>query len=404
MLVASKDIAYWVGRGDAEIGTGSPYQRLLLISLLCLALVMLYKRRFDLYKALKDNIWIVVLIFYMFASIFWTDMPYISLKRWVKELVAVVMAFLILSEANPCNVVESILRRTIYVLIPFSLLLVMFFPEHGTETFGSLDAWVGVTTQKNAFGRLCSISVFFLIWSFVSNRLGHSVPSHRYQTHVDILILGTALYLLKGPGMGKTISITSVATLVIGLTTLFALLWMKKLKRYPGIKTLRTIAVAGIVLGTAMVFIGGLAIGGDIVSSLGREETLTGRTAIWAELLPFAMKEPIIGHGIDGFFTDTMKKSLGNLPHSHNGYLEIILDYGFVGFFLFSMFLLSSFKKAYKKMFYDYAWGSLLLCFLYMTIIYNIAEPSMDSFTSHQLAVVLFLSVSSSVTFKEERL
>ena len=64
---------------------------------------------------------------------------------------------------------------------------------------------------------------------------------------------------------------------------------------------------------------------GKLASSLGREETLTGRTGIWAGFIPFAMKEPIIGHGLGGFFTEKMQKSLGNLPHGHNGYLDILL-------------------------------------------------------------------------------
>ena len=64
----------------------------------------------------------------------------------------------------------------------------------------------------------------------------------------------------------------------------------------------------------------------------GREATLTGRTEIWAKFLPFALKEPLIGHGVGGFWTDAMQKSLEyHLTQAHNGYLDIFLDYGFVG-------------------------------------------------------------------------
>jgi O-antigen ligase len=394
--ITSKDLAYWIGRGDAEIGSGSPYERYLLVLLLCLGLIMLYKRRFDLYKAIKDNIWFIVLFVYMFLSIFWTEIPLItSFKRWVRELIAVIMVFVVLSEAEPRNAVESILRRSIYVLIPLSLLLVMFFPEYGTETFGSFEAWIGVTTHKNGLGRLTYIAIFFLIWALFNRRLVHNVLSTRYLSYIDVLMLGMALYLLKGPGVGKTISISSVITLAVGLGILFSLLLARRFRKYLGLNTLRATTVGIIVIGTASAFIGGLVVGGEIASSLGREETLTGRTQIWAELIPFAMREPIIGHGIDGFFTDEMKKSLGNLPHAHNGYLNIILDYGFVGLFLVSMFLLSLCGKAYKTLYYNYGWGSLLLCFLFMSAIYNVAEPSFDSFKSQQMAIILFLSVSS---------
>lgn len=399
--ISSSDLAFWLGRGDAEIGTGSPWERRLLIFLLVLGLITLYKRRFNWYKATKDNIWLVVLLFYMFVSIFWSDLPpNTSLKRWVKELIAVIMTLVVLSEEDPRAAVESVLRRSIYILIPLSLLLVMFFPEYGTEPFGNLEAWVGVTTHKNGLGRLCSIAVFFLVWTSVGRQQVSDVMSNRYQKYVDILVLGMAVYLLKGPGIGKTVSITAVTTLVVGLASLFGLLLARRFKRYLGLNTLRAVIVGIIIIGTASVFVGGLIFGGEIASSLGREETLTGRTQIWAELIPFAMKEPIIGYGIDGFFTKEMQKSLGYLPHAHNGYLNIMLDYGFVGLLLVSMFLLSLCGKAHKTLYYDYGWGSLMLCFLFMTAMYNVAEPSFGSFKSHQMAIILFLSVSSMATPK----
>lgn len=397
MKIASSDLAYWFGRADAEPGAGSPYERYLLIFLLCLGLIVLYRRRFDWYRAIKDNAWITLLIVYMFLSMFWSDEPLTSsFKRWVRELIAFIMVLAVLSETNPRNAVKSVLRRSVFVLIPLSLLLVIFFPEYGTETFGSFEAWVGVTTHKNGLGRLCFIAIFFLIWVSVNGRpVNDAQSSSRYQICANILVIIMALYLLKGPGIGKTISITSVITLAVGLVSFFGFLLAWRFKRYLSLNTLRFVTAGIIVIGTASVFIGGLVVGGEIASSFGREETLTGRTQIWADLIPYVMREPIIGYGIDGFFTDTMKKSLGNLPHAHNGFLNIILDYGFVGLFLFSTFLLSLCGKAYKIFYYDYGWGSFLQCFLFMTVIYNVAEISLDSFTSHQMAVLIFLSASS---------
>ena len=398
MKVGTSDLATWLGRGDAEVGTGSPFERYFLISLLCIGIIILYKRRFDWYKAVKENVWMTVLILYMLLSLFWTDAPLMSLKRCVRELIAVIMVFMVLSEDNPRNAVESVLRRSIYVLIPLSLLLVLFFPEHGIKTFGDMEAWVGVTNHKNGLGRLCYIAAFFLIWALIARKPKLDVPRPRYNTYSDMLVLGMALYLLKGPGIGKLMSIASVITLLVGLTSLFGLFLMRKLNRNFGANVFRIVIAGIIVAGTASVFVGGLVVGGEITSSFGREETLTGRTAIWSSLLPYVEKEPIIGYGMDGFFTETMQRSLGNLPHAHNGYLGIILDYGFVGLVFVSMFLLSSCTKAYKSMGYDYSWGNLWMSFLIMSLIHNVTEPSIDTFTTQQMAIILFLYVSSSVS------
>ena len=109
--------------------------------------------------------------------------------------------------------------------------------------------------------------------------------------------------------------------------------------------------------------------------TIGREETLTGRSGIWAKFLPYAMEEPLIGHGVGGFWTDKLVKSY-KLNEAHNGYLDILLDYGFVGLVFFSLFLLSSCQKAHKELLHDYHWGNFWICFLVMGVIYNVAEAT----------------------------
>lgn len=397
-MMSSRDLGYWLGQGESDPATGSPLGRGILLPLLCLALVTLLKRRFDWYSAIKVNIWSIVLLSYMFLSIFWSEgAPLTYFKRWFKEVTAMVMAFLILSEVEPRKALQSILTRSVYVLIPLSLILVLCFPEHGIESFGEGEMWVGVTGHKNALGRLCYISVFFLSWSLLTRRQEQCVPATRYKAYMDVVIVGMALFLMKGPGLMKSMSVASFAVLMVGLTMLCGLLFVKRFQHYLGLNVLRAAIVGIIVLGTAAVFIGGLVFGGEIVSTFGREETLTGRTAIWAQVLPFAMKEPIIGYGIGTFWaTDAAKAAFYNLPHAHNGYLETILTYGFIGLFLVSMFLLSSCRKAHASMQFDYAWGSLWIGFLFMIVTHSIAEASTVSFTTLQMAIILCLTVSSS--------
>jgi O-antigen ligase len=400
MKISTVDLAFWIGRGDAEIGSGSRYERYLLIFLLCLGLMILYRRRFDWYKALKDNIWLIVLICYMFVSIFWSETPYTSFKRWTRELIAVIMAFLILTEADPRQAVQGVLKRSIYVLIPFSLLLVFFFPDIGTKEYagGAMVSWNGITGGKNLLGRLCLISILFLIWSLVKNwqkRDTHDARHH--QMWIDVVILSVAVFLMKGPGIGKMLSITSVMILFLGLATLFGLQLMKRFKRGIGLSTLKTFIVACIVLGTVSVFAGGLVVGESVTTAIGREETLTGRSEIWAMFVPHVMEEPLLGYGVGGFWTDKRVKTY-RLNQAHSGYLDILLDYGFIGLIFFSLFLLSSSQKAHKELSHNYNWGSLLICFLIMSTIYNVAEATLDSLTSDLTATILFLYVITSGT------
>ena len=76
------------------------------------------------------------------------------------------------------------------------------------------------------------------------------------------------------------------------------------------------------VYGTVTPFIGKLSLV-DISSTFGRDETLTGRSEIWATLVPFAMKRPILGHGFGGFWTDARREIIA-ASHGHNGYLDAV--------------------------------------------------------------------------------
>jgi exopolysaccharide production protein ExoQ len=390
LCIASKPWATWLEWGY-DTG-GSEVDQVFLIGLLCLGLIRLVGKNFDWSRVVRENPWLILLIGYMLVSIIWSDIPYISFKRWIREIVAVVMAFLMLSEQDPRKAMQSIFRRTAYVLIPYSVLLIKYFPAYGRRyaAYSGAPEWTGVTLQKNGLGRLCLISAFFLIWTLIRRRQGRDVPVLKYQTYADVFVIILALWLLKGPPGGYSAS--AVAALAIGLAMFFSLLWMKKRRTYWGANTLIVIMALVIIFGTATVMTGGATLGTNVTSTLGRDQTLTGRTDIWAELLPEAMRTAVLGHGFGGFWTVTTQWKY-NINEAHNGYLEIILDLGFVGILLFSMFLLSCCWKARKELVLDFDWGALWICFLLMAAIHNSAESSLNSFTSHLTAILLFLAV-----------
>jgi len=389
--MATKPLGYWFGvKADAE---GSPLDRAVLSGLLCLGLFMLGRRKLGWSRAIREHPWLMLLIGYMLASILWSDIPYISFKRWIRELLAVVMAFLILTERDPRQAVQSILRRTVYILIPFSALLIQYFPNYGRQYHrwsGEL-MWIGVTLQKNGLGRLCIISAFFLIWTLVRRSQGRDIPGGKFHTHADVFILIITLWLLKGPpGFYPA---TATVALAVGLAMLFSLLWMKRHKIYLGTNTLMAIVVFVIGFGVVTPFVGGVRVAG-VSSSLGRDETLTGRTDIWAALVPNVERQPILGCGFGGFWTPK-NRDLYDIGEAHNGYLEVLLELGFGGILLFAMFLLSFCRGAQRELIYDFDWASLCICYLLMSLFHNVAESSINSFTSHLTAVNLFLAVSS---------
>ena len=397
LYVASKPLGVWfaptvqVQGGEAD--SGSPLDRAFLTALLGLSLFVLARRRFDWFGALREHRWLILLLGFMFVSILWSDIPYISFKRWVRQFQAVIMGFMVLSEASPQQAVQNILRRTTYILVPFSLLLIKYFPVYGVQydRWSGYLMWVGVTTQKNGLGRLCMVSAFFLIWTFVTRWLRRETSVSKVQTCAEVFLLAQTLVLLKGPS-GVAASATSMAALIAGSVTLGGLVWMKRKGGVLNCNIL--IASIAFIIGVGILtpLMGGATVGA-FTGTLGRDTTLTGRTDIWAALLPVAMQHPVLGAGFGGFWTDeTIRLHIVN--EAHNGYLEVLLETGAIGLLLQSLFLLSCCRKAQRAMTFDFDSGSLCLCFVLMAVLHNVSESSMNVFASQLTATVIFLVLS----------
>lgn len=394
LLIASKPLAIWFSYSASEGEYGSPLDRNFIIILIIAGILILFKRRLTFSKAIKDNIWIILLTVYMLLSTLWSELGfYTSFTRWVREMPALIMAFLLLTENNPREAMLSVLRRSIYILIPFSVLLIKYYPFYGV-TYGRWSGevmWVGVTLQKNSIGRLCLIAVFFLIWSMIRRLQENSIPVVKYQTLAEIFLVITSIYILKGPSI-EAMSATAAVSLAAGFAVFIGLLLMKKFKINPNANAIIIIMAICIILGIATVFTSGSTIA-SFTDTVGRDTTLTGRTDVWKSLLPVAMQHPFLGHGFGGFWTPATR-DLFMISEAHNGYLDVILNTGFVGLFFVTMFLLSSCRRAQQILKDDFYLASLWLCFLFMAVVHNISESSINAFATHLTAILIFLAVA----------
>jgi exopolysaccharide production protein ExoQ len=392
LSAASKPLAAWFRASGADPDSGSPIDRAFLIVLIFIALLVLLKRRFDWSSAIKDNSWLMILIIFMLISVLWSGIPGISFKRWAREFLAVLMAFIVLSESRPRHAMESILRRTAYILIPLSPLLIKYFPQYGVQynRWSGARMWVGVAMQKNGLGRLCMVAAFFLIWSLIRRWQGNNPGVWKYQTHIEIIVLAITLWLITG---GAKTSATSLIALAMGLISYITFYFMKKAGKTIGAGLLMLVVAFMIIYGTTSVFTGQMKFG-FIANVAGRDETLTGRTEIWARLLPVAMQKPIFGGGFGGFWTPATRETF-RISGSHNGYLDVLIGLGFVGLVLTSIFLLSSCRRAHQVIDVDFDWGALWIGFIIMAVAHNVAESSISSFANQLSAILLFFSITA---------
>jgi len=84
---------------------------------------------------------------------------------------------------------------------------------------------------------------------------------------------------------------------------------------------------------------------------IGRDATLTGRTVLWAAVAERIGERPWLGYGYDAFWVKSvaaggpaveLAQQIGWLArHAHNGFLDVALDLGAIGFALFALPLLA---------------------------------------------------------------
>jgi O-antigen ligase len=327
----------------------------------------------------------------MLISIFWSEFPFVSLKRWIKTAGTVVMALVLLSESDPYEAIQQVLRRMAYVLIPLSLLLVKYYPHLGV-VFGRWSGgrmWIGVSMTKNTLGLVCAISAFFLVWSWVRRREGKIPVEVKYLGLADLMVFGMSLWLLKGPG--TAFSATSTGVLIVGLAIFFALRKVKnpeqKLGSIVSLAILGTVLVYGCI---ALIF--GTTPMSIAANFFGRDDTLTGRTdLIWSVLVPLAWMHPIIGIGYGSFWIKPVFEFVIN--QAHNGYLDILIELGLIGIVLFGFVVISFFFKAKRESQFEPDWAYFRIAILLMSLFHNITETSYLRSTAPLWNLFIFLMV-----------
>ena len=390
LAIASKPLGIWFGTvAQAEAGSG--LDRLLLTGLSVAGIAVLVRRRFDWAGTLRRHGWLVALLVYMFLSTLWSDITVIAIRRWAREAIVVIMALVVLSEANPRQALESVLRRSAYVLIPFSLLLVKYYPALGVDyaRWSGSQMWIGVTLQKNTLGRLCLVSGFFLLWALYRRWREVQPTGDRHRWWPDLSVLGIALFLLRGSE--NAYSATSMGTLALGVFAFAVLAWFRKVRVPVPLLGLLVLVVVLIGFGVAAPFLGGSNLA-SVSSAFGRDETLTGRTETWSDLVLTVKRQPLLGAGFGSFWT-TARREYYEMSHGHNGYLDILLELGAVGLALFGAWLLSCARRLHSSLPANYDWSSLAICFLLMAVVYNATESALSSLAEQMTAVLALASL-----------
>lgn len=366
---------------------GSPIDRFASTSLLIIGLWIAASRHKRVGVFLRNNAPILAFVAYCGISVLWSDYSFVAFKRWVKSLSDIVIVLVVLTDHEPFVAMRRLLSRVVFILVPLSVLFVKYYPDLGREynKWTYVPAYSGVTETKNELGMLCLIFGLGSIWRILAARKVTENSQRRRQMLAHGVIVLMVLWLFYLANSMTSIMCFSLATVVIIAAQ------MTRMGRKPAV--MRFLVAVFVLASAAALFSGG---GGAVLSTMGRDPTLTGRTNIWQSVLSVS-GNPFTGTGFESFWLgdrlqQIWKMTMPGLQEAHNGYLEVYLNLGFMGLALLLIVIATGYRNSMTQFRYDASTGSLSLAYFAVGVIYSFTEAG---FRETTLIWTFFLLASS---------
>jgi len=401
VVAASRPVGVWFSiwgiplpgsYGDAT--DGSLIDRVFYGALIVIGLKILAKRQFRWGELFQRNPWWTAFLVFLAVSIVWSQYLFVSFKRYVKVVGALVMACVVLSESQPLQAFCTVIRRRLYIHLPMSLVCTRYYRDIGVsfDWSGSAEAWQGISTSKNTLGQIAALGVVYFSWEVWKSRKKFGWKN------IHLLYLGIALYLLKGAG---SISMTSVSVSVFAVMVFFR---VQSLRQRPNaarnfvklVLGATTVLVLFVVTHSVVMFSED-SIFGKIITGLGRDITMTGRTDIWHDVYA-ATTNPLLGVGFGGFWIGRLANIPWNaqmswvLGQGHSGYVDTYLQVGLIGCFLLVMSLLTGLWKTMQTFEQDFDFAAFRVT-IALTVIYIDMTESVYLRGEHHLWLLLLIAM-----------
>lgn len=318
--------------GDTPAAGSATSQLILALGYLSVAGILVPYYRETLFL-LRRNWFLMALVFLALVSGSWSALPALALRRAVAVLGTTLfgIALAVLLSLEEQLRLLSWLCRTIAML---SLACVIFLPSYGVSATPE-HQWQGVFVYKSVLGFVMALSIL-VEWHLPT-------PTALSRTLNRLALLLSAVLLFFASSLTPTMALLGSMLLV-------------ELYKF-AVERLR---VSNSVVGLAMVLLVSSVVvtffrnTEGITNALGRSSDLTGRTEIWSWVTGSIGERPLLGYGFSGYWSDSAASAIldrtmgGMVMYSHNGYLEVLLSLGVVGFALTLVFLGAGVRRAFR--------------------------------------------------------
>jgi exopolysaccharide production protein ExoQ len=378
LIAGSRNVSQWLAAGNwsayqlntTSYSEGSPLDRWVYTGLLFAGLAVLAARGPKVVRMLRANAHLLIYFGYCALSIAWSDFPDVSFKRWTKAVGDLAMVLIVLTDARPDAALKRLLARVGFVLLPVSVMLIKYFPDLGRTYDPGFGVWTpsftGVTTNKNELGMIALVFGLGALWRFLGDL--RSTDKHRLRR----LCAQGVLLGIVGWILASAHSTTSTVCFIFGGSLIVASS-MPRWLRKPAL-------IHMIVLGILGVSVFSLFLDSSMVSTIGKDPTLTGRTDIWKLVLGLA-GSPVVGTGFESFWLGPRLEKMWAVYwwhpiEAHDGYLEVYLNLGWVGLTLLGVMIVVGYRNALAVFRRQPQKGGTRIAYIVVALVYNMTESA----------------------------
>lgn len=406
-IISSRPLSMWLGiTGPTVQGLdatqayveGSPLERNLYTFLILAALAVLLARVDRVGSILRKNTLLLSYLVFCAVSVAWSDFPLVAFKRWTKVVGDVAIVLVILTETHPLTALKRLVSRLSFLLFPLSILFIKYYPHIGRRVTNSwTNEAVGITTQKNSLGLICLMYGVLFLWMFWSVYRDRQNATRSRRLWAYGTILAMIVWLLIH---------CNSTTSIVGLTSTAVVMWLLlRTSRQPMSVHVLVLAVLG--MSTAALF---LSPGGDVLTAMGKDPTLTGRTITW-DLVLGMHTNPLIGTGFESFWLgprlEAMRGALPNFPvnEAHNGWIEVYINLGWIGVVFIVALTITAYRRLISGFCKDPQTATLFLGFLLSTLFNAFSENAFRLMTvSWVFFVIVIIAGSQDELFRKLQL
>ncbi|MGK7894861.1 MAG: O-antigen ligase family protein [Xenococcus sp. (in: cyanobacteria)] len=268
---------------------------------------------------------LAVLQVIVLLSFTWSETPSYSLRGAIVQVGLTIFSAYI-AQRYSWHEISKFIRFSLGIVAVLSLLYSLGVPSVGRGGKG----WRGILPSENPLSSLMGLSGGLWLFEAYVN------PQNR-RLAIGIFLISILIVQNANSAGGK----------VQLLALLASILWLSFLKRLNFKLALTGVMILMIfVISGTIIFVENTET--IVVDILGKDMTLNGRIPLWTNLMGAVAKSPFLGYGYHGFWQgwrgeDNPAAPYGNnghgwvAPHAHNGFIEILLYTGIVGFILFAI-------------------------------------------------------------------